>query len=386
MSAPGEMPRSRGLSEFMESRLSGSVGVEMNKRTKGWVYTSGRYKGKSPEQAQEEIRREWASMGDMGRRGWEQRAYGTQGPMEREAGRAVAPVAAVAAPAAGDAVETPPAPAVDNRPTDEKVRSRPEVAAAYEAKSPGFAARTGGKKAAEPVIALPRARQVDDGAARVPARVEVRPPVRDFRGEALAKMPAPDGRRVMGDGEAGAVGKATGVRVNPLTGLPFGHRVGEALPAGSDESMLARADASVMRQRKATAAAAPKPAIAADLRPSPEAVRAERAAAAQKFNAYSERPTTGPVTMADAAAAQKGWEARRTAGGPVTMGDLETAAGGGAVSEAAKWGMRPDGGQMTRDDLKNPANVRVPGVTPPPAVAAVRRRKPVGMRPIAFGR
>ena len=217
----------------------------------------------------------------------------------------------------------------------------------------------------------------------------------------------------MGDTEADAAGAATGRRINTLTGLPFGHDVGAALPAGADAAMRARGEASVMRQKSAVAA----PVIAANLRPLPDAVRADRAAAAQKFNAYSDKATTGPVTMADADGAREAWEAKRTAGGPVTMGDLEKAAGGAPVSEAAKWGVVQDPNnkfvarQMTRDDLENPANVRVPGSRPPVtagtvvserpatsreartmipgvvapgAVAAVRRRKQV--RPIAFGR
>lgn len=354
MSEPSDMPRARGMAEFVRAGLLRAGGRKMDKNTKGWVYISGPFRGKTEEQATAEIESMWHRMGDADRSPWENRAYGTEGPMERAASRPVAPVAATPAVA-------PPAPTpVDNRPNDDKVRSRPEVAAAYAA-----------KRAGKPTIALPRARQVDDGAAMVPGRVEG--PVKDFRGEALAKMPVPDGLRVMGDTEADAAGAATGRRINTLTGLPFGHDVGAALPAGADAAMRARAEASVMRQKSAVAA----PVIAADLRPSPDAVRADRAAAAQKFNAYSDKATTGPVTMADAEGAREAWEAKRTAGGPVTMGDLEKSAGGAPVSEAAKWGVRPDGGQLTRDD------VRIPGVVAPAAVAAVRRRKPV--RPIAFG-
>lgn len=59
--------------------------------------------------------------------------------------------------------------------------------------------------------------------------------------------PAPTGKSLVPRGTTVADGK-TSRRVNPLTGLPFGHMPGDSLPSGADATMKGRAMDSTVRQ------------------------------------------------------------------------------------------------------------------------------------------
>ncbi|MCB1134014.1 MAG: hypothetical protein KDN05_23040, partial [Verrucomicrobiae bacterium] len=50
----------------------------------------------------------------------------------------------------------------------------------------------------------------------------------------------PTGRMAISDKDAATASRGTGTRVNPITGLPFGHMPGDSLPVGADPAMLNR--------------------------------------------------------------------------------------------------------------------------------------------------
>ena len=158
----GEMPRSRGLAEFMRDSLQRAGGRRMDKNTKGWVYTSGPFRGKTEEQATAEVERKWAVMGDDARGVWEKRVFDSQGPMERAASRPVAPVA----------VDSP-APKPTSKPAVDVSGDGANVVSGMISGMTGLSqgqvkGMLGGMvKGGKPTIALPRARQMDDGAGRV---------------------------------------------------------------------------------------------------------------------------------------------------------------------------------------------------------------------------
>jgi hypothetical protein len=274
----------RGKAAFFEEGFGrlGKPASRIGSRKPGMLYEPGWGKGMTQAEAQAALERRWEQMGVEGRERYAMRGgdgafapsemqvgsvgatkptEGVPAMLERpqdmatdermnadpavkaayEAKRAVPREAQVTTPAASVKPEQNPLtqarpwsrgqkPAANSDlPTDDRMRARPEVAAAYEAKRAGVPSAI-----SKPIEASP--------ATGVPALLQ-KPPT---------PTPSTDGQRVLGDVDAGKASASIGTRVNVATGMPFGYVPGAALPADADAAMKQRAADSVARQRSAT--------------------------------------------------------------------------------------------------------------------------------------
>lgn len=228
-----ESPEARGYAAFVEHGLN-RAGARRSKPggLPGARFVGGWADGMTQQEATDEAQRRWMGLTDEQKNGWAYRAgAGT-----------LAPVEVAAFKASQDPSPTP-------SPTPKPV-SKPS--------------------ASLPFVGPPRPR---DAQAKVPGVTRPAPAglspigVKEWNARNAAVSAAPDGSRVIGDNEAGAMQAATGRRINTITGLPFGHLPGDALPAGADAAMKERAAQSVKRAEVASSKAAMVPAV----RPTPAA-------------------------------------------------------------------------------------------------------------------
>lgn len=218
----------RGKAAFFKAgldRLGARTGLPKGKP--GMLYRDGWAKNLTQGQTEGEMERRWNALPPEQKNQWASR-----GGAESFSPSEVAGYASQMGMVPGGEASKPAAPAVNtNMPLDDRARANPQVAAAYAAKR----------------AAVPSNRQ----AAPV-APVVVRPAIN-------------------------TEGKVAGQRVNPVTGLPFGYRPGDALPAAADTGMKQRAAESVTRQTIAAQTAIPRvipvsePVVPVSVKPEPMA-------------------------------------------------------------------------------------------------------------------
>lgn len=236
----------RGKAAFFKAgldRLGARTGLPKGKP--GMLYREGWAKNLTQGQTEGEMERRWNALPPEEKNQWASR-----GGAESFAPSEVAAYASQMGMVPGAAAAQAPAPAVNpGMSLDDKARANPKVAAAYAAKR----AAVPSNRQAAPVV---------PGAVRPAINTEGKVAGPMAQAEQARRMgalnAAPDGRPVISDEAARTAAAATGRRVNPLTGLPFGYRPGDALPAAADAGMKQRAAESVTRQTVAAQTAIPR--------------------------------------------------------------------------------------------------------------------------------
>ena len=260
-----------GFGEALGSFLAGGGDVVLKKGQ--WVYPSGAVKGLTTDQAVERAKRMWDGASDGVKDKYSRRAtVGRNAPRERVGVPAPAAggAAAVAKPAGAPAatVGKPAAAALPPNITTDPAEIAANVMSSVGGMNPDLAKRAAGIGSPAPRGAQVRDLPITAGqanqAAGIVSSVTGQPvdKAREVMGKAASAAEPkyePTGRRVMGDSAAKLAGELIGQRVNPLTGLPFGYRPGDALPAGADRDMNERAKMSVARRDAASRIGVPFP-------------------------------------------------------------------------------------------------------------------------------
>lgn len=236
----------RGKAAFFKAgldRLGARTGLPKGKP--GMLYREGWAKNLTQGQTEGEMERRWNALPPEQKNQWASRGgVGSFAPSE------VAGYASQMGMVPGATASKPVAPAVNtNMPLDDRARANPQVAAAYAAKR---AAVPSNRPAAPVVPGSVRPAINTEGKVAGPlAQAE-----QARRTGALNA--APNGRPVISDEAARTAATATGQRVNPVTGMPFGYLPGDALPAAADSGMKQRAAESMTRQTIAAQTAIPR--------------------------------------------------------------------------------------------------------------------------------
>lgn len=256
----------RGKAAFFKAgldRLGARTGLPKGKP--GMLYREGWAKNLTQGQTEGEMERRWNALPPEQKNQWASRGGAESfAPAEIEGyARQMGMVPG------GSAAPAAPAPAVNpDMPLDDRARANPQVAAAYAAKR---AAVPSNRPAAPVAPGVVRPAINTEGKVAGPlAQAE-----QARRTGALNA--APNGRPVISDEAARTASTATGQRVNPVTGMPFGYRPGDALPAAADTGMKQRASESMTRQTIAAQTAIPRaipvsePVVPGSVKPEPMA-------------------------------------------------------------------------------------------------------------------
>lgn len=253
----------RGKAAFFKAgldRLGARTGLPKGKP--GMLYREGWAKNLTQGHTEGEMERRWNALPPEQKNKWASR-----GGVESFAPSEMVGYASQMGMVPGEA--KPAAPAVNtNMPLDDRARANPQVAAAYAAKRAAVPSNRPASPVA-PGVVRPAINTEGKVAGPLAQAEQAR--------RTGALNAAPNGRPVISDEAARTASTATGQRVNPVTGMPFGYRPGDALPAAADTGMKQRAAESVTRQTIAAQTAIPRaipvsePMVPGSVKPEPMA-------------------------------------------------------------------------------------------------------------------